>query len=149
MYKKILLPTDGSECAEEAAEHAVLIAGQNNAEIIVLNVLETYPIKELPIEDLTRRVTELFKEEGKKALETISKIIKEREVKEAFKNEIKITLEQKEGSPADMILQTIENEDIDLVVMGASGKGRLERFVIGSVAEKVVRHTKIPVLTVH
>jgi len=149
MYKKILLPTDGSECAEKAAEHAALIAGQNNAEIIILNVLETYPIRGLPVEELTRRVAELFKEEGEKALETISKIIKENEAKEGFKHKIKITLKQKEGSPADIILQTTEDEDIDLVVMGASGKHRLERFVIGSVAEKTVRHAKIPVLTVH
>lgn len=149
MYKKILLPTDGSECAEEAAEHAALIAGQNNAEIIVLNVLETYPIRGLPVEALAQKVAELFKEEGEEALKTVSEVIKEREAKEGFKNEIKITLEQKEGSPADMILQTIEDKDVDLVVMGASGKHRLERFFIGSVAEKTVRHAKVPVLTVH
>ena len=55
----------------------------------------------------------------------------------------------KEGSPAEVILQTVEEEDIDLVVMGASGKHAVERFILGSVAEKVVRHAKCPVLTVH
>ncbi|MFU2191594.1 universal stress protein, partial [Methanobacterium sp. MZD130B] len=54
-----------------------------------------------------------------------------------------------EGSPADSILKTIENENIDLVVMGTSGKHGLDRFLLGSVTEKVVRSSTCPVLAVH
>ena len=63
--------------------------------------------------------------------------------------EIKIILISKEGSPADVVLKTIENEGIDLVVMGTSGKHGLDRFLLGSVTEKVVRSAKCPVLAVH
>jgi nucleotide-binding universal stress UspA family protein len=63
--------------------------------------------------------------------------------------DLKVTLKTEEGSPADAILKTIEKENIDLVVMGTSGKHGLDRFLLGSVTEKVVRSAKIPVLAVH
>jgi nucleotide-binding universal stress UspA family protein len=53
-------------------------------------------------------------------------LVKDQVKQKGFKNEIKLTLKTKEGSPADMILQTVEEENIDLVVMGASGKHALE-----------------------
>jgi len=74
MYKKILLPIDGSKCAEKAAQHAIIIAGQNNAELIVLNVLETHSLAGLPVEDFTRKVDDLFRREGINALDRVSKI---------------------------------------------------------------------------
>lgn len=147
MYKRILLPTDGSKCAEKAAEHAISIANQYRAEIIVLNVIETHSLAGLPVEDFTRKVNEIFRQEGIDALERISKIHKKMS-KECF-TPVKLTMRTEEGHPADMILQVLEEEGIDLVVMGASGKHGIEKFLLGSVAEKVVRHAKCPVLTVH
>lgn len=147
MYKKILLPTDGSACAEKAAEHAISIAGHYQAELLVLNVVETHSLVGLPVEDFTRKVNEIFRQEGIDALERISKIQKKM-LKEGYAS-FKLTLKTEEGHPADMILQVLEEESIDLVVMGASGKHAIEKFLLGSVAEKVVRHAKCPVLTVH
>jgi nucleotide-binding universal stress UspA family protein len=63
--------------------------------------------------------------------------------------DVKITLTTEEGSPADSILKTIESENVDLVVMGTSGKHGLDRFLLGSVTEKVVRSATCPVLAVH
>ena len=68
MYKKILLPTDGSEYANKAAEHAIWIAHASGAEIIALNVIETSSLVGLPAEDLIVRIKEMLKEEGKIAL---------------------------------------------------------------------------------
>ncbi len=147
MYEKILLPTDGSRCSEKAAEHALLIANQNNAELIVLNVLETHSLVGLPVEDFTRKVNEVFKLEGEKALDNMAALLKNL-CKEKGLKEVKVMLETKEGFPADVILQITEEKDIDLVVMGASGKHKVERFLLGSVTEKVVRHAKCPVLTI-
>jgi nucleotide-binding universal stress UspA family protein len=149
MYKKILLPTDGSEYANKAAEHAIFIAGQNNAEIIVLNVVETSQLTSLPVEDFIRKVTEILRQEQKNPWEIITKLFNDQINKNEFKNKIKLTLKQKEGSPADIILQTIEEENIDMVIMGTSGKQRLERLLLGTVTEKVIRNSKCPVLTVH
>ena len=149
MYKKILLPTDGSEYANKAAEHAIIIACQNNAEIIVLNVMETTQLTSLPVEDFTRKVKDLLRQEKMNPLESITQIFDEHLKDKEFKDKIKLTLKQKGGSPADIILQTIQDEDIDMVIMGTSGKKGIERFLLGSVTEKVVRNSKCPVLTVH
>lgn len=148
MYHKILLPTDGSKFAEKAAEHAIWIASKSNAEIIVLNVIETSSLVGLPAEDLIVRIKEMLKEEGRRSLERISEMVTEEE-KEHKIEDIQITLKTEEGSPADAILKTVEKEDVDLVVMGTSGKHGLDRFLLGSVTEKVVRSAKCPVLAVH
>ena len=68
---------------------------------------------------------------------------------EEFKTGVKLIKESKEGPPADVILKTVKEENIDLIVMGTSGKHGLDRFLLGSVTEKVVRSAKIPVLAVH
>jgi nucleotide-binding universal stress UspA family protein len=149
MYQKILLPTDGSEYAEKAAKHAVWIAGHSEAEIIAINVVDTSSLVGLPAEDLTVKVTEILKEEGKRSLDSISEILKETKKEFNLQKFIKLTMETKEGSPADAILKTIEEEDIDLIVMGTSGKHGIDRFLLGSVTEKVVRSAKCPVLAVH
>ncbi|WP_353737021.1 universal stress protein [Methanobacterium sp.] len=148
MYKKILLPTDGSKCAGKAAKHAILLASQNNAELIVLNVLETRSLAGLPVEEFNRKINEIFRQEGIHALEQISKMHKDLSREKDIRS-FKLTLKTEEGHPADMILLTAEKENVDLVVIGASGKHSVERFILGSIAEKVVRHAKCPVLTVH
>ena len=71
MYKKILLPTDGSAYANKAAEHAIWIAHASGAEIIALNVIETSSLVGLPAEDLIVRIKEMLKEEGRVALDHI------------------------------------------------------------------------------
>jgi nucleotide-binding universal stress UspA family protein len=149
MYHKILLPTDGSKYAEKAAEHAIWIASKSGAEIIVLNVIETSSLVGLPAEDLIVRIREMLKEEGRRSLERISELVTESEKEQQMKKDIKIALKTEEGSPADSIIKTIEKENVDLVVMGTSGKHGLDRFLLGSVTEKVVRSAPCSVLAVH
>lgn len=146
MYQKILLPTDGSEYAEKATKHAIWIAKHSGAELIALNVVDTSSLTGLPAEDLAFKVSEILKEEGHRSLESISNLIKEQE---GLEKNIKLTKESKNGNPADVILKTVQEENIDLIVMGTSGKHGLDRFLLGSVTEKVVRSAKIPVLAVH
>ncbi|MBC7100219.1 MAG: universal stress protein [Methanobacteriales archaeon] len=143
MYKKILLPTDGSEYANRAAEHAIWIAKESGAEIVALTVMETSTFIGLPADDLIIRIKEILEEEASNSLDKIKKLVEE------SGHDIKLTLKTDEGSPADSILNTIEKEGIDLVVMGTSGKHGLDRFLLGSVTEKVVRSAKCPVLVVH
>lgn len=143
MYRKILLATDGSECSSIAAEHAIRIAEQNDAELIVLTVTEIYPVAELPVEGLTRKVIQLFREESEKALKQVKDMIDEKGPG------LKFTLKNVEGKAADSILKAAEDENADLIVVGFSGKHALERFIMGSVSERVVRNSKVPVLVVH
>ena len=149
MYKKILLPTDGSEHANKAAKQAIWIASTSGAELIALNVIETSSLVGLPAEDLIVRIKEMLKEEGRKSLEKIADILKETEIQGDCQKEVKLTTSTEEGSPSDVIIKTVKEEDIDLIVMGTSGKHGLDRFLLGSVTENVVRSAPCPVLVVH
>lgn len=143
MYKKILLPTDGSEYANKAAEHALWIAKASGAEIIALSVTDTSSLIGLPLDDVIVRIKEMLQEEAAKSLENVAEVMKKDD------KDLKITLKTEEGSPADVVLKTIKEEEIDLVVVGTSGKHGLDRFLLGSVAENVVRSSICPVLVVH
>lgn len=143
MYKKILLPTDGSEFAEKAEKHALFLAEASGAEIIALSVIETGFSIGLPADDVIFRINKMLKKESEHNLEKVEKL------KEKTDSDVKITLKIAEGSPADIILETIEKENIDLVVMGSSGKSGFDRFIIGSVAEKVVKAAECSVLVVY
>ena len=149
MYKKILLPTDGSDYANKAAEHAIWIASLNGAELVVLNVIETSSLVGLPAEDLIVRIKEMLKEEGRKSLEKIFQIYKESKIEDECHKDVKLTTMTEEGSPSDIIIKKIKEEGIDLVIMGTSGKHGLDRFLLGSVTENVVRSAPCPVLVVH
>jgi len=148
MYHKILLPTDGSKYSIRASEHAIWIADSSGADIIVLNVIDTNYLKSLPQEDLRLELDKNLREEGKNALDSFSKMLVDTQCEGRCQN-VKLTSEIKEGHPADVILKTIDQENIDLVVMGASGRTGLNKFLLGSVTEKVVRTAKCPVLIIH
>ena len=62
---------------------------------------------------------------------------------------VKISSVIKEGSPANVILDVAAEEDVDLIVIGSSGKSGFDRFILGSVSDKVVNAAKCPVLVVH
>lgn len=147
MYKKILLPTDGSESAEMAADHAFLLGSRSGAEILVLNVVETPRFTGLRTEDKDELMNKL-KEEGQNSFDRIKDMLMERKKTGKCEKDVNLSFEFKEGSPADVILQTLAEENIDLVVMGTSGKRGLNRFLLGSVAENTMRSAKIPVLVV-
>jgi nucleotide-binding universal stress UspA family protein len=143
MYKKILLPTDGSGYAEKAEKHALFLADVSGAEILALSVVENSYFVGLPADDTIFHVNEMLKQETEKNLEKVEKM------KEEVHSDVKITLKVEEGSPADIILDTIDKEDIDLVVIGSSGKSGFDRFIMGSVADKVVKAAKCSVLVIH
>jgi len=143
MYRKILLATDGSECSMQAARYAIKTAEQNQAELLALTVTETYPLENLPVEELTRKVTEFFRRESEEALQKVEDLAM------SLNTPVKVRKIMVDGSPAETILKVAEEENVDLIVVGASGKHALERFILGSVSEKVVRHSRAPVLVVH
>lgn len=144
MYKKILVPTDDSEHAQKAAEHAKWIAESCRAKILVLNVFETSPLKPIRSRDLRKEMQELWTKDAEEKVKNVEKILNNDNG-----SSIRVDYQIKEGNPADTILQTIKDEKIDLTVIGSSGKNALDRLFIGSVAENVVRSAKSPVMVVH
>ena len=143
LYKKILLPTDGSKYSDISEKHALSIAATNNAEIIALSVIENSFSVGLPDTETISEVNRLLKEENEKNLKKVERL------RDECGLDVKITTKVKEGSPAKAILETIEEEDIDLVVIGSSGKSGIDKFLMGSVADKVVKSAKCCVLVIH
>ncbi len=144
MFKKILLPTDGSEASERAGEYAISTADMSGADIIVLNVIDTDYLNSLPQKDLREKLDEQLREEGKEAVEKFKNKIEDEKCSGNCKNINLITI-IKQGKPEDVILETAKELNVDQIIMGKSGKHGLERFILGSTTERVVRRSKIPV----
>ena len=140
MYNKILVPTDGSEFAQKAQKHALFLAGVSGAEIIAVSVTENNFVNGLPLDDEVYQLNQILKERSEENL---------KEFDELNEDNIKITHVVREGSPARVILEVSEEEAVDLIVMGSSGKSGFDRFIMGSVADKVVNSAKCAVLVVH
>jgi nucleotide-binding universal stress UspA family protein len=144
MTKKILLPTDGSKQAERAGEYAISLADISGAEIIVLNVTDVHYLDALPQEDLRKKLEKELRADGKRAVEHFKDNLEESQCNGVCRNVIFKTLIKK-GNPSDVILKTIDDENIDQVVIGKSGKHGLERLILGRTTDRVVRKAKIPV----
>ena len=140
MYKKILVPTDGSEFAKKAQKQALFLANVCGAEIIAISVTENNLVSGLPLDDEVYQLNQILKERSEENLEEFDKL---------NKNDLNITNVIKEGLPAKVILEVAKEEDVDLIVMGSSGKSGFDRFIMGSVADKVVNSAKCAVLVVH
>jgi nucleotide-binding universal stress UspA family protein len=144
MNRKILVPMDGSENAEKAGEHAISLADEIGADIIVLYVIDTDYLKSIPQHQLREQTDEDLREEGKNAVKKFEGRIEEEKCEGKCKL-VNITSMMKEGKPADVILKTIKEEGIDQVVMGKSVKHGIEKFVTENITEKVVKEAKVPV----
>ena len=140
MYKKILVPTDGSDFAKKAQKHALFLSKVSGAEIIAVSVTENNFVNGLPLDDEVYQLNQILKERSEENL---------KEFDELNEDDLKITHIIREGSPARVILEVAQEEDVDLIVMGSSGKSGFDRFIMGSVADKVVNSAKCAVLVVH
>lgn len=148
MYDKILLPTDGSKNSKRAIKHAMQIAKFEKAELIILNVVDSVYLTGLPEEDLITQTELIMEEESVKILEKVKKTIKTCPIVK-YDESVKLTTKTvTEGNAAEVILKVSEEENVDLVVIASSGKHMLDRFLLGSVTEKVVRHSKVPVMVI-
>lgn len=153
MYNKILLPIDGSENSKKAAKHAIDITDANNGEITVLFVIEpnypslpVLPIATLPSPDDT--YYDELREEGNKIIEEFEVEIEKSQLGGRCQN-INFNTIIREGKAHIEILETMKEGDYDLLVMGASGRhSTIDRIALGSVTERVIRESKIPVMVI-
>ncbi|PSQ49347.1 stress response protein [Halobacteriales archaeon SW_6_65_15] len=140
MYDRILVPTDGSSETERAVEHAAQLAAAHGAELHGVYVVNSATFAGLPMETSWEGVGDVLREEGETALDRVEAI--------AAEHGVPVTTNLLEGSPSRRIVEYAETEDCDLVVMGTHGRGGIDRLLLGSVAEGVVRASSVPVLTV-
>ena len=144
--KNILLPTDFSNLSLSAASYAADLAAQYNAKIHLLYVLEkTPPILAIHSLDLSEeKIIKSMEEGAKKSLENSAD-----KVKNIIKNEdIIVEPVLKKGLDYEEINKYAEEKKIDLIIIATHGRTGLLHTLLGSVAEKVIRYSKRPVLVI-
>lgn len=140
-FKKILIATDGSEGAKKAADAGIEIARLSRAKVHAAYVIDTSTYSSVPKDPRWEEAMYTqFRELGKEATSYV-----EEKAKEAGVEAEAVLIE---GHPAEEIINFAERSEVDLIVLGSLGKSGIERFLVGSVSEKVVRNSKVPVLVV-
>jgi len=139
--KKILCAVDFSDHSPKVAEYATLMAKGVNAQILVLYVapsLSQYVGFHVPPSSIESFVGEIVTG----AEDTMNEFVKDN-----FKG-LTVSGKVVAGYPAEEILAIAEAEGCDMIIMGTHGRKGIDRILFGSVAEKVVKSSKVPVLTV-
>ena len=137
-FKKILIPTDGSEYTKQAIARGLEIAKLTGGEVTALYVVDQTSFINFPMDSTIVSVYTLLEKEGKEAVEYVRKLGQEMGVKVNTKIE--------EGAPSRKIAD--ESKDFDLIVMGTLGRTGISKLLLGSTAERVVRFAECPVLVV-
>ena len=148
LYKKILIATDGSEHTEKAITHAIELAKLTGAQLHAVyvislvsppDILDINPDSDPGTLDASMEgLKKILRREGDEAIRYIEEQANGMDVRKWIL----------EGQPAKEILKHSEEECIDLIVMGTLGRSGIEKFLLGSVADKVIRGSRIPVLVV-
>jgi nucleotide-binding universal stress UspA family protein len=145
MYKKILAPLDGSELSECSLDHVTAIAkGCAVPSVVLLYIVE--PIEGYAVE-YTRIVAEAIDEVKKKFQAQTEKHLA-KVANKLKKKGINVSTVIVEGKPSDEILNYADKNQVDLIIMSTHGSSGLTRWAFGSVADKVIRHSPVPVLVV-
>jgi nucleotide-binding universal stress UspA family protein len=146
MYKKILVPLDGSGFAECSLEHVKAVtSGSSASKIILFSVVE--PLSTETVYALTIAGDDLLRkaemDNQTEARNYIGKV-KNKLAKSGLKVETVVI----DGRAAEEILDYAKNNKVDLIVMSTHGKSGISRWFFGSVAQKVLQHSPIPILLI-
>jgi nucleotide-binding universal stress UspA family protein len=138
-YDRILIPTDGSEAATTAIDHGIAIAERYDATIYALSVVDLSALAGSYDVGVGPDIVEARNEDCEQAVAEVTERCEDRG--------LDITTEVAQGTPYRTIQDYIGDEEIDLVTMGTHGRTGLDRYLVGSVTERVVRTSDVPVLT--
>ena len=138
MYDRILVPTDGSPGADRVVDHAAELAAIHGAELHAIYVVNTAGYAGLPADTAIEGLGSMLNEQGEAALDRAAERV----------GDVPFERVLVDGAPSSEIVEYAENEECDLIVMGTHGRGGINRLLLGSVAERVVRTSSVPVLTV-
>ncbi len=143
MFKKILVPTDGSPLAQSAATTAAQLAKSQGAEVVGIYVIDPFPyigIGEAAAAGLQAYLSEARGAAGK-ALDALGQVCRAEGV--AFVGD---TIER--NVVYEGVIETAQAEGCDLIVMASHGRQGVKALILGSVAQKVLTHASVPVLIV-
>jgi universal stress protein A len=143
-FKHILITTDFSPTGDHAIGHAFRIAADHRAEVILCHIVDVVP----PPNPLYAHYypTESFQPE--RAVEEARQALLKRVPRAGTLAQVPYKTVVVEGSAVDEILRVATDEHADLVVIATHGRTGVKHIVLGSVAERVIRHTTCPVLVV-
>lgn len=147
--KKILLPTDGSEHSIKAAKYAAEIATKHGSQVTLLHVLETLLAKDKDVVIGSDLDSVILVTEGEAEIKTRGKKVIA-ETKKIFNNtEVQVSVKYFLGlHPSKVIVDVAEKENFDLIIIGERGVGGMQRLILGSVSDIVVRTAPCPVFIV-
>ena len=135
MYENVLVPTDGSEPAQVATEQAYEIADRFDATLHALFVIDVD--ENTPLNLSAEPVVEGLRREGEKLTQAVA---------DGAPAGLETVTAVEQGNPDEQILEYADAEDVDVIVMGSHGRRGLDRFLLGSVTEKVIRQSDCSVL---
>lgn len=138
MYDKILVPVSMSNWEDDVVKHAIEHADNHDSELHAVHVVAEQILEKME-EDDERQPRELTSKNAKTVLSDVERKIPDH---------IQFKSKELAGGPSSAIVQYADENDIDLIVMGTHGRSGVQRYLLGSVAEEVVRNANCPVLTV-
>ena len=143
MFKKILVPVDGSETSWRALNNALEIGRKFNSEIVVVNVIQPYnnaALLAVPLDHSTiSRGNSELERIGDKVLEYAKDIVGD------YPHEVSYDME---GHPSERIIALAKKVQADAIVIGSRGLSGIAEFFLGSVSSKVSQYAAVPVLIV-
>jgi nucleotide-binding universal stress UspA family protein len=140
LYKKIFIATDGSDQNKKAIQHALEFAKMCGAKLYAGYVVDTAAFASIPMDAGWEMMYELLEKEANEVTTSVGEI--------AQKENIPFESVILEGHPGSEIVDFADKQGMDLIIMGTLGKRGLDHFLLGSVAENVIRNSKVPVLVV-
>ena len=144
MIKRVMIATDGSDTSKKAAVIGIDIARRANGTVTAVYVMDISRLSHLPgyatLPGLKEKILALIQDEGRQAIEFVQD---RAQVMSVPCNKIIA-----QGNPGEELLKAACEHEADLLVMGKIGRTAVEKFLLGSVAEKVVLQSAIPVLLI-
>ena len=139
-YNQIIVAVDGSKESEWAFKKSVAIAGRNNATLNLVNIIDTRSYA--AVEAYDRSIAE-------RAQSFATELLEEYRIKALATGLVNVNILVEYGSPKTMISKDLAKKvQADLIICGATGLNAVERFLIGSVSENIVRSAKCDVLVI-
>ena len=137
MFDTILIPTDGSEYAEAAAQKGLELAQAHSARVHVVSIADAGPLGDIRLPGDATSAEDAISGKAAEYVENIAETAAERD--------LEVTSAVRTGSPGEQILEAADEVDADVIVMGTRGRGGVHRMAVGSVTDHVIRFGDVPV----
>jgi nucleotide-binding universal stress UspA family protein len=138
MYKRMLIPLDGSELAEVVLPYAKELAGRLGLELTLLHVCE-------PLGSAAQFMCRAYLEHAAEIIQKQSREVQSKTGAPAGEKAVEVQVHVADGHPAEEILRYAEENRIDLILMASHGRSGVRLWALGSVADKVLRKSKVPI----